>query len=401
MSLVAISAEAAAQGRFVDEASTMSIEIVHSLTEVEKLWRAFEAEAVASPYQRFDWVRAYVAAISGGADALRTIVLRDEAGRALMILPVMVSNRHGLTIATSVGGKHANFNLPLMRAGFAQSLTSARARSILRDIGRQLGADALTLPHVPVTWRGEANPFAAYGRPSPSNAYKLRLDPDPDATLNRASSSHARKKLRNKERGLGKLGEVAVLEGRTEADIDLILSEFLRQKRRRFLELGIPDPFVEPEAQAFLRRACLDGLADGHPAIELYALTLDGAVVAVLGGAGDRERLSGMFISFDDRDEVARHSPGEILVGQVIRGQCERGRSVFDLGVGEARYKRTFCDEVDHLVDLVLPVSLVGQIYAAVVGLRIEAKRRVKANPHAMRLVALLRRTRSTASPAE
>jgi CelD/BcsL family acetyltransferase involved in cellulose biosynthesis len=401
MSLVAISAEAAAQGGIDVEARPLSIEIAQSLAHVEMLWRSFEAEAVASPYQRFDWVRAYVESIRGGPDALRTILVRDEAGRPLMILPLMLSRRHGLRIAAAVGGKHANFNLPLMRKGFAQSLTAERAQALLHDIGRQLGADALALPHIPVTWRGEPNPFAAGGRPSPSNAYRLRLDPDADATLTRASSGSTRKKRRNKERGLAKLGEVAILEGRTEADINLILGEFLRQKRRRFLELGITDPFVEPEAQAFLRRACFDGLVEGRPAIELYALTLDGAVVAVLGGAGDRERLSGMFISFDAAGEVARLSPGEILVAQVIALQCERGRSVFDLGVGEARYKLVFCDEVDDLVDLVLPTSPLGQVYAAVVGLGIEAKRRVKASPHAMRLVALARRARSATAPAE
>ncbi|HEV7874155.1 MAG TPA: GNAT family N-acetyltransferase [Enterovirga sp.] len=401
MSLVAISAEAAAQGGIGVEARSLSFEIAQSLADVETLWRAFESEAIASPYQRFDWVRAYVDAFSGTADALRVVVLRDETGRPLMLLPLVLSRRHGFRIAASVGGKHANFNMPLMRRGFAQSLTAERAQAILREIGRQLGADALAIPHMPVTWRGEPNPFAAGGRPSPSNGYRLRLDPDADATLTRASSGSTRKKRRNKERGLAKLGEVAVLEGRTEADVDLILGEFLRQKRRRFLELGITDPFVEPEAQAFLRRACLDGLVDGRHAIEVYALTLDGTVVAVLGGAGDRERLSGMFISFDAADEVARLSPGEILVAQVIALQCARDRSVFDLGVGEARYKLVFCDELDELVDLVLPTSLLGRIYAAVVGVGIDAKRRVKASPHAMRLVALVRRARSATAPAE
>ena len=110
-----------------------------------------------------------------------------------MILPLMLSRRHGLRIAAAIGGKHANFNLPLMRRGFAESVTPDRARTILRDIGRQLGADALVIPHVPVTWRGEPNPFAAGGRPSPSNAYRLRLEPDADATLARASSGSTRK----------------------------------------------------------------------------------------------------------------------------------------------------------------------------------------------------------------
>jgi CelD/BcsL family acetyltransferase involved in cellulose biosynthesis len=399
MSLAAIPAETAAQDGTHDATRPVTIEVAATLDEVEPLWRTFEMDAIASPYQRFDWVQAYAAGMSGTAATLRVSILRDELGRPLMILPLVMSRRYGLRIAAAVGGKHANFNLPLMRPAFARSLEPSRARTILRDIAQQLGADALLIPHAPVEWGGEPNPFAVWGQASPSNAYRLRLGSDSEATLVRACSSSARKKQRNKERGLAKLGKVAILEARTQADVDRILGEFLRQKRTRFLELGITDPFVEPEAQVFLRRACLDGLPDGRPAIELYALTLDGAVVAVLGGAADRERLSGMFISFANADEIARFSPGDLLVSHVIRRQCERGRTIFDLGVGEARYKRTFCDEIDALVDLVVPATATGHAYAALNGLAISAKRRVKASPRAMHLVSLARRMRS-ATPA-
>jgi CelD/BcsL family acetyltransferase involved in cellulose biosynthesis len=85
----------------------------------------------------------------------------------------------------------------------------------------------------------------------------------------------------------------------------------------------------------------------------------------------------------------------------VIRRQCERGRSVFDLGVGEARYKRTFCDEVDELVDLVVPATATGQVYAALTGAVIGAKRRLKASPRAMRVIGMMRRMRSAAPTSD
>jgi CelD/BcsL family acetyltransferase involved in cellulose biosynthesis len=43
------------------------------------------------------------------------------------------------------------------------------------------------------------------------------------------------------------------------------------QKRERFQHLGIENPFKDPPAQAFVREACLAGLASGAPAIELHA----------------------------------------------------------------------------------------------------------------------------------
>src|SRR4051812_11332256 len=207
MSLAAIPADAAAQDGTYDEPRPVTIEIAATLDDVETVWRDFEREATASPYQRFDWMRAYATAMIGGAGSLRVSILRDAAGWPLMILPLVLSRRYGLRIAAAVGGKHANFNLPLVRPAFARSLGPLRARAILRDIARQLGADALLMPNAPVEWGGEPNPFAGGGQASPSNAYRLRLGSDAETTLVRACSSNSRKKQRNKERGLAKLGE--------------------------------------------------------------------------------------------------------------------------------------------------------------------------------------------------
>ncbi|HEY0354429.1 MAG TPA: hypothetical protein VGC68_12435, partial [Enterovirga sp.] len=119
MSLAAIPADAAAQDGTYDEARPVTIEIAATLDDVETLWRDFEREATASPYQRFEWMRAYATAMIGGAGSLRVSILRDAAGRPLMILPLVVSRRYGLRIAAAVGGKHANFHLPLVRPAFA------------------------------------------------------------------------------------------------------------------------------------------------------------------------------------------------------------------------------------------------------------------------------------------
>jgi CelD/BcsL family acetyltransferase involved in cellulose biosynthesis len=94
--------------------------------------------------------------------------------------------------------------------------------------------------------------------------------------------------------------------------------------------------------------------------------------------------------------EIARCSPGEILVSAIIRRECERGRTGFDLGVGEARYKRVFCNEVEQLADNVVGITAPGKLYGAVLTAAIDGKRWFKANPRAMRLLAWMRRARSS-----
>ncbi len=391
MTTIAAAAPAlASTDRSRTSGTDLSIEIATGLAAAEAVWREFERDAVMSPYGRFDWVSAYAGSVEG-REAIRVAVARDAAGRVAAILPCSVARRFGTTIGAAPGGKHANFNLPLMRPDIANSLTPEGATKLLHEVGRAIGLDVVALPNVPVSWNERPNPFASHGRPSPSHASSLRLEGDGDATLARSMSPDARKKLRNKVRGLAKQGAVAVLEARSEAEVDRILDAFFHQKETRFRELGIPDPFTDPAMRSFLRAGALARLDEGRPAIELYGLTVDGRIVAVLGGAADALRLSGMFVSFEP-GETARFSPGEILATEIIRRQCERGRQVFDLGVGEARYKRNLCDSIEPLVDVVVPITLRGRLHGAARGSLVTLKRRIKASPRAMAALSRVRR---------
>lgn len=361
---------------------------VVDLAGAERAWRELEATAVMAPYGRFDWVAAYAA---GTGDEIRVAIRSDEAGRPSILLPVCTERRFGLRLATSVGGKHTNLTLPLVRPDIAFALNPASAGALMREMGCALGVDALVLDSVPAVWEGRPLPWAAGGRQSPSDAVSLPLAGDGEATLMRSMSSDARKKLRNKSRGLAKLGPVEVAMARDEAAIDACLDAFYRQKESRFRDLGIADPFADPATKAFLRRGALAGLAAGTPAIELYGLRVGDRIVAVLGGAADYDRLSGMMLAFEQSD-VAKFSPGEILVTRVIALLCEQGRRHFDLGVGDARYKRVICDETMPLCDLVVPVTARGHAYAAAKRGLTGLKRGLKRNPAAMAAIGKARK---------
>jgi CelD/BcsL family acetyltransferase involved in cellulose biosynthesis len=46
----------------------------------------------------------------------------------------------------------------------------------------------------------------------------------------------------------------------------------------------------------------------------------------------------------------------------VVRMCCQRGLSEFDLGVGEARFRRLFCTEIEPLFDTFRPLTARGSI---------------------------------------
>ena len=68
-----------------------------------------------------------------------------------------------------------------------------------------------------------------------------------------------------------------------------------------------------------------------------------------------------MVNSYDTSPDIARTSPGEIIITRLLQSLCERGVSEFDLGVGEAAYKDKWCDRSEPLFDTFHGVTAKGK----------------------------------------
>jgi CelD/BcsL family acetyltransferase involved in cellulose biosynthesis len=369
--------------------SWSSLSVVEEIAALAEDWRALEDRALVTPYQAYGWVRPFTDTV-GAAErmAFRHAVLRDAGGAALAILPLVITRRSGIRFAEFIGGKHANYHMGIYDPAFAAGLNAAGARLMLAEIGAAIGGlDAFIFVNQPTQWQGVPNPLAQLaGGPSPSGAYKLALVPgDGEGSLRRSMSSHAHKKLKNKRNRFVTYGPSEMVRARTPAEITRVIDAFLRQKAARFAMMGIADPFAPPAVRRFLERgAQADG--DRPPVLELYSLDVAGQSVATYVGAVQAGRFSGMATSFAMDSEVAKTSPGEILLVDLIRLKSREGITVFDLGVGEARYKTTICDERDDLVDSFLPLTAKGHAFALFSRAKREAKRRIKASPVALKL---------------
>ena len=366
-----------------------SIAIETDIAGLAEIWRAFEATALVTPYQSYDWIRPFVETIGAAHDmALRYALVRDADGVLCALLPLTVTGRSGFRFAEFIGGKHANYHMGLYAPAFAAQLDARLTTQLLTEIGTAIGGlDALAFVNQPVTWQGVTNPAARLAAgPSPSRAYKLALIAgDGDATLKRSMSSHARKKLKNKHSRFRDFGPSTLTRATTPDEVARIIDAFLSQKAERFRAMGVPDPFAEPEMRVFLERGAMEA-GSARPAIELYALDLGGRAVATYVGAIQGERFSGMATSFDMASETVKTSPGELLLAELIRLKASEGVAVFDLGVGEARYKTTFCDDHDDLVDSFLPLTLKGRLFARIARAKRELKRRIKRSPVALKI---------------
>lgn len=373
----------------------LSAEILPGFDEAETLWRSVEAapDWFSTPYGRFAWISAYLRE-TGDAASAWVAVLRDQAGRVRMLVPLTVRRRRGLALARTVGDTHANYHLPVFTRD-AAAVPAGEVRAALVAAGTRAGIDAFAFSHQPEIWEGAPNPLARGGEPEASNGYGLVLGPDPDSTIKRVFSPDARKKLRSKEKRLTEtLGPIEYYRAGNGEEARSFLTAFYRQKAARFAGMGIRDPYASEAVRRFLERAA----SGQEPAMEVHVLRLveTGRILAVFGGAVNGSRYSGMMTSFDGDPDVSRFSPGDLLLHHLVREQTARGRLSFDLGVGEARYKASICDETITLVETVWPVTLRGHVFAiARTGLT-RLKRRVKGDPRlfaaASRIRSLLRR---------
>jgi CelD/BcsL family acetyltransferase involved in cellulose biosynthesis len=372
------------------------VDVLDGFEAARTLWRRLESEGVATPYNRFDWAEAYVRHVeapSGGKPAL--IVIHDRMGDPALLLPLVVSSKGPLRVARFIGGKHANFNMPLLGPS-ATSIDASALRTALRTAGRAAGIDLYRFSAQPHAWEGVLNPMALLGgQASPSAGYKFALEADGEALLARRLSKDTRKKLRQKEARLAQIGPVAYVRPTNAEEARAMLEAFLRFKSQRFQSHGIDDPFAPAEVQAFLAEAVTPDPRADAPFIELHALKAGDRIVAVYGALRDRRRFCGLFTAFDSDPDIARSTPGDILLMAMIRQACRDGLTTFDLGVGEARYKMQVCDEREELFDSLIPVGLKGRIAALAFSQAIAAKRWAKASPMATRAIASLRRLRA------
>jgi CelD/BcsL family acetyltransferase involved in cellulose biosynthesis len=368
------------------------VEVHSSMEEISDAWKALEAEGYATPYQTFDWTRTWVKTLCKPAGLEpRFIHAVDNNGKTAAILPVGLSKSLLGTKAIFLGGKHSNFNMMLFSQSAMMDLSESALAMILTSAAVKSGIDCYHFVHQPYVWKGYDNPLLRLpNKPSANTAYRADLLADGDSMIRSLMSSESRKKLRNKEKRLGEFGEVKFKKAETPNEIERVLVAFLTQKAARFKNQGLDNPFDSKEAEAFLRIGSTEANAN-LPPFTVFYLAAGERIVSTLGGTSHAGRMSGMFTSFDDGQEIIRFSPGDLLLFHLVQYLANEGFEMFDLGTGDATYKGDYCKIEEALFDSILPITTKGQVMAKTLSAIYGAKRWIKHNPTALKLVRRLR----------
>ena len=364
-----------------DAASRFAISIHRTMEPLEAEWRALDSLAGNSLHHAYDWCRAW--AETHGSDLLLLRVALD--GELLLILPLELSRGRLFRSARLIGTEHSNLNTGLFAADVSAAMTPALAQALAGDITRVLlgFADVLMIERIPSEWRGSVSPFAALpGVANPNSSFQLPLLGSIQLTLAQINAKRRRKKMRISERRLAEMGGYDYVIARTAGETQALLDTFFRQKAARFATLGLPDVFKDTETQAFFH--ALASYRDGDPQLmQLNAIRLKGEhagqVVAVAGLSLKGDHVICQFGSIDEA-LAGDASPGELLFYRMIERLSTQGLRLFDFGVGDQPYKRSWCTIETPLRDIALPVTFWGRLAVLRHHLVVRAKAVAKSN---------------------
>jgi CelD/BcsL family acetyltransferase involved in cellulose biosynthesis len=371
------------------------VEVFHDFAAAAPVWDQLTAHAASTtPFGRRDWIEAWHRHV-GAPSGLRPLiaVARDERDEALFLLPLAYRAGRVFTVARYFGGAHAQLNMGVWRRDVAAAVTAEDINSVFSAIADQHGIDLFLLLNQPAWWNGRRNPLAQIAhQASPDDVFSINFQGETgEQVLKTRLKAALRGVLKGKEKKLAKLDGYRYFRATTAAEADRLLTAFLTQKAAHFKAQGVSNVFAEPGIVAFLREACVEGLASGNPSIELHAIEGGGEVLAVMGGIAGAQRFSAMFNSYT-LTEHARWSPGLILISHMVRHCADRGLESYDLGAGYAAYKRFFCKTVEPLFDSFLSFSERGHIAAATYRSGFAIKRWIKSSGPLWAIVRALRR---------
>ncbi len=360
----------------------LDIRVTETLGDIEKIWRNLESKVAISCYQRFDFVEAWFLHL-GLRKGFRPFFISgfERENNIAFLWPFAFQKTRLGTHLVWPGEKHANYNMGLTRPEWIPSLNGEVIRQIFETARKTKPFDAVHLLNQPEIWETRRNPFLLFKRNfSPSFAYWADFSDGFDAYILANRSKRARKRLRWQERRLKEVGELTVERATSPKTIKQFLDAHFEQRKLRFGQLGKWDSLREDGAREFLTDLAHRQPGSARPPLELYALLIDGEVYSVYGGAVAGRRFSAFFNSINT-GPASRFSAGGTLLHNLLRSCAERNITSLDLGIGEADYKRKWCNRTDILFDAYLGFTFRGKLSCLGLTILRRLKRVVKSYP--------------------
>lgn len=365
------------------------------LDDARPLWDNFLSEDLFGAAQTLSWASNWARTVN---PEIAVGVVRDGS-RPVLLLPLEIITSGGARIARYIGGTHANANFPVMRNDAAAPELEAMAPALCDAFKRfDPKLDALVLTRQIQEMAGHRNPMLALTSiESPNLALSFVINSDFETLIKDRSGARKLKKMRQQARRMDERGGWRCAVARDADASDMFLQAFFVMKAKRFQEFGLKDTFEAPQIKAFFQALFAEPQPGPEIRYQLDGLLIGGEVLAV---AGSTVRHNCILVEFGAvRAHEPTLSPGDFLFHQMIMKACEDRIGVFDFGVGDEHYKRSWCDVETRHADSFAGFSGRGKALVLALILAGRAKLAIK---RSRRLSGLLKKWRMRgAAPAE
>lgn len=366
----------------------------HGCADLETIFATGHSGFSCSPH----WVKTWSRFVNPNI----LIVTAKKNGQTVLALPLEIVPKFGLKkVVQFVGGSHANANFPAMRT----QLSPAEAQQFLSHLNHVLKAapwavDAIMLERQLTELNGIPNPLLENGSSiSPNVSLHLRVDQSFDAVLETRSAKRKRKRYRSQQRKFEACGGFAILNPCEKHEVEPLLDNYFSMKAQQLQGKGVANVFGDPKEQLFFKALFADKNQQTDHKFHLSGLNVGGKIRTVYGWSMHGTRQMVHFTAFAD-DELTTASPGDFLNFSMIEAACNGPTEIYDLGVGDEGYKRSWCDVETWHRDTIIGVSLRGKLAKLQFDGTRSVKRWIKNNETLWAIAKRLRKLKTGQKPA-
>jgi CelD/BcsL family acetyltransferase involved in cellulose biosynthesis len=354
--------------------ASFTVTVHDTLASAEPVWRALEAGAVMTPYQRFDWIAGWLEARGQQGKLAITVIEMD--GKPVALLPLEIGSKLGMRRATIIGADIGNADWMIMRPEAAPLLTADRLRDLLADAAKQAGGiDLISFYDQPLSWGGIDNPLLQFPhQPSPDHFHFGTRDEK--QSFDRFDDKRLANLKRRKRKLAEALGPVTLKTAVTVEEIDAIHAAFLEQRAARFAQMGIANIFAEPDFVRFMREGAIKSLGSIRPTLIFHGLYAGDTIVATACGTFGGDHYS-QYINATAGGEIAKFRLIGLLMHELFIDCAARGATTIDMGLGDFDYKADW-SVPQQAYDGMIPLTALGRLGGtAILGAR-RVKRAIK-----------------------
>ncbi|OPY98251.1 cellulose biosynthesis protein CelD [Bradyrhizobium sacchari] len=316
--------------------------------------------SAATAFQHPLWLHSLYTRLASHAGAIPLVIVarRRASGALAMVLPLLRIRRGPIRTVEFADLRVSDYLAPVCSPQmFAELLRDMDACAEIQHLVRPFDLLRMTkLPdgRLPIESLLDAPRRATMG----TNAYATVLAAPFEQWRASAMDRSYQKELAKKYRQLQKKGALSFSCCDDGASVLNALGVMKKFRGPRFQSQGDGDLLQRPEYYDFYSDVAVRGLGSF---VRLYAMKMDGEVIAAVLGLRHRDSFLVIMSAFDI-DGYKSQSLGALMFEQVARDCIERGDRMLDFTIGDEPYKKLFGAQPSPMWTVTQAGSTVGAI---------------------------------------